>query len=159
MWQTPRGARHAAALSWAPQGHRRTPLSTRALALASLQRLWGQRLLGSPDRGRGQGPHPPMRPDCTEGGHRGILQIESASVDTQILPQSASDPALRPVPPLLVDGTCATAAGAAGAAGVNTALTACRTCAVTTCHDTCGCWGGTRGRTASGAPRRQGGQH
>ena len=58
-----------------------------ALALASWQCRQGQRLLGSRNRGRGQGPHPPTRPDCSEGGHRRILEIKSASADTQILPR------------------------------------------------------------------------
>ena len=63
-------------------------LLTRALALASWQRLRGQRLLGSRGRGWGQGPHPPTRPVCTEGGHRGILVTKSAPADTQIRPHS-----------------------------------------------------------------------
>jgi len=87
------------------------PLLTRALALVSWQRLRGQCLLGDHERGRGKGPHPPTRPDYTEGGHRTILEIDTA---TQILPQSASAPAMRPVPPLLAGGTSAKAVGAAG---------------------------------------------
>ena len=127
-----------------------------ALALASWQRRQGQRLLGSRNRGRGQGPHPPTRPDCAEGGHRGILEIESASSDTRILPHSASAPALRRVPPLLADHISATAACAVG---VSTVQTTRRTHAVTTFHEPCGCWVGTGGRRPRGAPQRQGGQH
>ena len=119
-----RGGSNAAALNFAPQGPRRAPLSTRALALASWQRLRGHRLLRSHDRGRKERRHPPTRPDCTKGGHHGILEIESASADTWNLSQSASAPALRPTLPLLEGRTCATAAGAAG---VNTMHRAHRT--------------------------------
>ena len=91
------------------------PLWTPALTLASWQRLQGQQLLGSRGRERGQGPHPPTRPDCTEGGHRGrILEIKFASADMQILQRTASAAALRPTPPLLADRACVRAAGMRG---------------------------------------------
>jgi len=65
-------------------------LSTPALTPTSWQRLRGQRLLGSRGRGRGQGPHPPTRPDCTGEGHRGIFEIEYADSSADRLSASAA---------------------------------------------------------------------
>ena len=112
-------------------------------------------LAGEPRQGAGTGASPSNEAGLHSGGPPRDQEIESASTDTQNLPQSASALVLRQASPLLADRICATAACAVG---VSTTQTTRRTRAVTTFHEPCGCWVGTGGRRPRGAPRRQGGQ-